>query len=309
MLPEAIASVRAQRDACAELIVVDDGSTDGTREALARIAAESHGSAGSVSIRVVEHHENRGVAAARNTGVTLASAPLLAFLDSDDLWAPTKLTRQIDFMTAYPDCAIAQTAELWSRKGVRVNPGIRHSKRAGDIFIDSLRTCLLSPSAVMMRTQLFRTLGGFDEGLEAAEDYDLWLRVLVKHEAGLIDEPLVTRRAGHVGQLSATVPAIDRFRVVSLLKLLAQNADLAPERRAAVCEVIVEKCRILAKGLARRGRNDLASRVAAVCDQAHNWMRNADAQVERELARLRPMLTATKQHFCETVAVTNTPDE
>ena len=127
----------------------------------------------------------------------MARAPLIAFLDSDDLWAPDKLHRQLAFMREFPDCVISQTAEIWIRDGRRVNPGLRHLKRAGDIFLDSLRTCLISPSAVIMRTELFRALGGFDEDFAAAEDYDLWLRILVDHEVGLLDEPLVTRRAGH----------------------------------------------------------------------------------------------------------------
>ncbi len=62
-----------------------------------------------------------------------------------------------------PACAISQTDEIWIRNGRRVNPGVRHRKRPGDIFIDSLRTCLISMSATMMRADLFRSLGGFDE--------------------------------------------------------------------------------------------------------------------------------------------------
>ncbi len=104
-----------------------------------------------------------------------------------------------------------------------------------------------------MRTELFRSLGGFDEDLAAAEDYDLWLRILVDHEVGLLDEPMVTRRAGHADQLSSSIPAIDRFRVLALMKLLA-NDHLSRVRRAAVVEVLIEKCGILAKGARHRGR-------------------------------------------------------
>ncbi|HLW71881.1 MAG TPA: glycosyltransferase [Candidatus Binataceae bacterium] len=295
MVAEAIASVVAQREVCAELIVVDDGSTDATAETLARIAGEVRAGAGGVAMRIIAHREKRGVAAARNTGVALASAPIVAFLDSDDLWRPFKLRRQIDFMATHPECAIAQTAELWMRDGVQVNPGMRHRKRAGDIFLESLRTCILSPSAVILRTSLFRALGGFDEGLEAAEDYDLWLRILVRHEAGLIDEPLVIRRAGHAGQLSASVPAIDRFRILSLLKLLAHSDDLSLEQRAAVCAVLAEKSRILAKGLSRRGNDDLAERIERLSVQAPNWIVGADPQLHHELATLRPLLTTTRR--------------
>jgi hypothetical protein len=141
-----------------------------------------------------------------------------------------------------------------------------------------------------LRTSLFRAIGGFDEEFEAAEDYDLWLRILANYEAGLIDEFLVTRRAGHPGQLSATVPAIDRFRILTLLKLLARNDGLSADRRAAVCEVLAEKSRILAKGLWRRGQDDLARRLAALSARAHNWIVRVDGQLHHELASLRPIL-------------------
>lgn len=136
----------------------------------------------------------------------------------------------------------------------RVNPGVRHKKLAGDIFEPSLRTCMISPSAVMMRTELFFEIGGFDEDLPACEDYDLWLRILSRHRVGLLDEPLVTRRAGHPDQLSATVPALDRYRIRTLLKLLA-GGDLCNRATLAVAEVLAEKCAIYAKGLWRRGRH------------------------------------------------------
>jgi glycosyltransferase involved in cell wall biosynthesis len=260
MLLEAIDSVFAQTTEAFELIVIDDGSTDSTAQHLKRLGR---------TIRI-ERVEHRGPAAARNRGVELAQAPLIAFLDSDDLWAPTKLERQLAFMRANPDCAISQTDEIWIRNGRRVNPGMRHRKRAGDIFIDSLRTCLISMSATMMRTDLFRLLGGFDEIMMAAEDYDLWLRILIDHEAGLLNEPLVTRRGGHPDQTSATTPAIDRFRILALAKLLADDR-LSPMRRAAVVEVLAEKSRIYAGGLTRRGRIDQARLYQGIADQAQNW--------------------------------------
>ena len=259
MLLEAIDSVLAQSTQTFELIVIDDGSTDGTAEQLATPDQ---------TIRF-ERIDHCGPGAARNRGVALASAPLIAFLDSDDLWAPTKLERQLAFMNANPDCAISQTNEIWIRNGRRVNPGLRHRKRSGDIFIDSLRTCLISISATMMRTELFRSLTGFDQSMLAAEDYDLWLRILIDHEAGLLDEPLVTRRGGHPDQTSATTPALDRFRILALTKLLADDA-LSPARRTAVIEVLVEKCRIYAGGLVRRGRIEQARLYQRICDQAQN---------------------------------------
>ena len=283
MLLEAIDSVLAQSTQAFELIVIDDGSTDGTAEQLMRLGK---------TIRI-ERIDHRGPAAARNYGVAIARAPLIAFLDSDDLWAPNKLERQLAFMRANPACAISQTNEIWIRNGRRVNPGMRHRKRAGDIFIDSLRTCLISMSATMMRTDLFRSLGGFDEIMAAAEDYDLWLRILVDHEAGLLDDPLVTRRGGHRDQTSATTPAIDRFRILALTKLLA-DGRLSPMRRTAVIEVLAEKCRIYAGGLARRNRIDQARLYERVADQAQDL---GAAEIGCAIKSIRSALNETS-HEC-----------
>ena len=207
----------------------------------------------------------------------IARAEFVAFLDSDDLWMPDKLQRQLAFMRQHPGCVIAQTQELWLRNGRRVNPGRRHRKRPGDIFVDSLRTCLISPSAVMMRRELFEAVGGFDERLEACEDYDLWLRLLIDHEIGLLDEALVIRRAGHADQLSASTPALDRFRIVTLLKLMEMPA-LSVERGQAVAEVLAEKCLIYANGLERRNKFAEADHYNALAQRAMSGPRVASGQ-------------------------------
>jgi glycosyltransferase involved in cell wall biosynthesis len=246
MLREAIDSVLAQTHAGFELIVIDDGSTDDTPAALATLCPEHS------NVRF-ESSAHRGVAAARNRGVELAHAPLIAFLDSDDLWLREKLARQLDFMRANPRLEISQCQEIWIRGGRRVNPGQRHLKRGGDQFVESLRTCLVSASAVIMRTDFLRAIGGFDEVMLAAEDYDLWLRIMIDCEIGLLDEFLLTRRGGRADQLSASTSAIDRFRMFSLIKLLASDR-LSGDRRIAVSDVFIEKCGIYSGGLRRRGR-------------------------------------------------------
>ncbi len=281
MLLEAIDSVLAQSTPAFELIVIDDGSTDGTAEQLKRLTETT---------RIeIERTDHRGPAAARNRGVAIARAPLVAFLDSDDLWSPAKLERQLAFMRDNPACAISQTNEIWIRNGRRVNPGHRHRKRAGDIFIDSLRTCLIAMSSVMMRTELFRSSGGFDEHLAAAEDYDLWLRILIDHEAGLLDEPLVTHRAGHPDQLSATTPALDRFRILALTKLLADHR-LSPARRTAVVEVLAGKCAVYARGLRRRGKIEQVRLYERVADQARGWLMRAVPEIGCAVESMRSML-------------------
>ncbi|MGH7933720.1 MAG: glycosyltransferase family 2 protein [Candidatus Binataceae bacterium] len=291
MAVEAIASVLAQRGASFELIAVDDGSTDGTCHEFERIATMVNRESAAPTMRTLRIG-NRGPAAARNAGAELATAPFIAFLDSDDLWLPHKLQRQLAYMHAHPQYAISQTRETWLRDGRRVNPGARHRQRAGDIFMESLRTCLISPSAAMMRTQLFRSLGGFDEAMAAAEDYDLWLRILLTHQAGLLDEALATRRAGHPGQLSAAVPALDRFRILALAKLLA-NANLSDQRRRGVCDVLAEKCLIYARGLARRGHEPESNFFLSIAERARiSWAVGADQALDHAVDAIR----TTVQH-------------
>src|SRR5262249_55116548 len=139
---QAVRSVCAQRNAAFEVIVVDDGSADETASALEREFGEG--------IRLVRTPQ-RGVAAARNLGVAVSRGDLIAFLDSDDLWLPDKLQVQVDFFRRHPQAEICQTNEIWIRNGVPVNPRARHRKPSGDIFAPSLRLCLVSPSAVMLR--------------------------------------------------------------------------------------------------------------------------------------------------------------
>jgi glycosyltransferase involved in cell wall biosynthesis len=285
MLREALSSVAAQRGASFEVIVVDDGSTDGTWEDL---------SCHELSTRFdhvrIARTERRGPAAARNRGIAFARGRLIALLDSDDLWMPEKLARQSLFMRNDPHCPISQTGETWVRNDRRVNPGRRHRKRSGEIFIDSLRTCLISPSAAILRRELLDEVGGFDEDMAACEDYDLWLRILARHEVGLLDEPLTVRRAGHPEQLSATVVALDRFRILALAKLLA-DASLDAARRTAAAAVMAEKCLVYGKGLARRGRHDDAIFFAEMAQSAlARWSGAPDAALEAVCARIRAML-------------------
>jgi glycosyltransferase involved in cell wall biosynthesis len=286
MVAAAVASVMAQRSVDFELIIVDDGSTDETRARLPHLLEEmdvQH------PIRLLRT-ANRGPAAARNYGVAEARAPFISFLDSDDLWRPDKLKQQLEYMMKKPECLASQTEEIWIRQGIRVNPGRRHRKRDGVFFLQSLRTCLVSPSAMIMRTSLFRKLGGFDQDLRAAEDYDLWLRLLLECPIELLPEPLVIRRSGHPGQLSATVAAVDRFRVLSLLKLLRRN-DLRRDQREAVCDALIEKCRIYGNGAARRGNWKEADWIASIGQMSNLvWRALADSTIESAIDTMRARL-------------------
>ena len=242
ILTEAIDSVLAQDYKDYELIVVDDGSTDNTREILATYGRDI----------VVLRQTNKGVSAARNRGIAQAGGQLVAFLDSDDIWQPRKLSRQVDFFKLNPDAVINQTEEIWIRNGVRVNPKDRHRKPSGMIFERSLGLCLVSPSAVMIQKTLFDAVGVFDENLPACEDYDLWLRISCRYPVHLIDTPLIIKRGGHGDQLS-NAAGLDRFRIRSLKKIIESRQLTESEYRAAV-STLQDKCAIYAGGCRKRGR-------------------------------------------------------
>ncbi len=253
MLCRALRSVAAQTHCDHEIIVVDDGSTDDTVSAVR---------AAGMPIRYLRQ-DHAGVSAARNRGVAAARGGWIAFLDSDDEWLPQKLARQAAFVATHASTNACQTDEIWIRDGRRVNPGRRHRKPSGDIFAASLELCLVSPSAVMLRRTTFERLGGFDEGLPACEDYDLWLRLAVDTPVHLIPERLTVRYAGHPDQLSCRHWGMDRFRVATLARVLA-TAPLEASRRRQVAGVVQRKCGILAAGARRRGRDEEAQRYEAL---------------------------------------------
>ncbi len=262
MVGEAIESVLGQTYPSFELIVVDDGSTDETVAQLDKYSSR---------LRLFSQ-ARKGVSAARNVGAGEARGSLLAFLDSDDLWRPKKLALQANFLELHPEMDICQTEEVWIRSGVRVNPRAIHRKPAGDIFLLSLDLCLVSPSAVMMRRDLFVALGGFDEALPVCEDYDLWLRIAIDHQVALIPEPLVIKRGGHADQLSHSVWGMDRFRVIALQKLL--RSDVSRARREAAVDVLRRKVRILAHGARKRGKEPEALAYEAMLTEFDKESRN-----------------------------------
>jgi len=258
MLKEAVASVQAQTLAPAqvELIVVDDGSSDGTWAWL-----EEQGDL----LRNQRHDTRRGPSAARNTGAAIAKAELIAFLDSDDLFKPDKLARQLELLDAAPALALCHSNEIWLRDGKPLRQRPKHEKRGGWIFEHCLPMCRISPSATVIRRSVFEALGGFDEALEVAEDYELWLRLTCQHEVGFIDAPLTIKRGGHADQLSFKYGQIERFRIEALRRLLAR-APLSPQQRAAALATLRDKCEIHARGCDKRGKAEEAARYRALPD-------------------------------------------
>jgi len=251
-LAEALWSVREQTCRVGQLVIVDDGSTDGTE-----VYVQSLNNQPNLRYLRIPHCGMPGKV--RNAGARLATGEYLAFLDSDDLWEPEKLARQVAYFEEHQEIQICHTRETWQRGEKIVSQAGQKHRRSGIIFADALKKCIIGPSTVMMRRELFEELGGFREDLEIAEDYELWLRITARVPVGYIDEPLVVKRGGHADQLSEKYGQIEIFRIKALLVNL-EEGSFQGEQRHMVARELVRKCRIYAQGCEKRGKGDEARR-------------------------------------------------
>ena len=252
LLRRALDSIGGQTEPAAEVIVVDDGSEDGTAEMLRREYPDV----------VLIEQPNSGVSAARNRGIRASHSDWIAFLDSDDEWMPEKLARQRAALAVAPTARLCHTEEIWMRRGVRVNPMKKHAKRGGQIFESCLPLCCMSPSSVIVHRGIFEEVGTFDETLPACEDYDLWLRITHRYPVLFVDEPMVIKHGGHDDQLSRRYWGMDRFRIAALEKILATAALTAPQRAATERE-LSDKIEIYRTGAQKRGKRAEARRYGA----------------------------------------------
>jgi hypothetical protein len=258
LLERAIRSVLAQRKPCAELIVVDDGSTDDTAGVVTRLADKAH-----LPVRLL-HQENQGAAAARNLGISAAQGSLLAFLDSDDWWLPKKLAMQAAALAAHPGFQISHTRELWYRGGQRFNQKKKHDPPDGAVFTASLGMCVIGMSTIMARRAVFDRYGLFDATLPCCEDYDLWLRVGCREPFLLVPEPLTCKEGGRPDQLSGQHrQGMDSFRIQSLCKLL-DGCGLDPGQRCEAMVELVRKCTIYGQGCLKHGRPEAGAHYLAL---------------------------------------------
>ena len=241
-LKDAIDSVLAQDYPNIELIIIDDGSKDNTQKLLKAYKDKI----------IVLRQENKGVSAARNAGIKKSNGVFIALLDSDDAWDKKKISCQVEFFQCNPEAMICQTEEIWIRNGRRVNPKAKHKKPSGMIFEPSLELCLVSPSAVMMKRQLFELKGYFNEDFTVCEDYDLWLRISSTLPVFLIDKPYTIKRGGHKDQLSS-FHSQDKFRIRSLSALI-KSGSLTRDQAAKAKKVLKQKCVIYGNGCIKRGK-------------------------------------------------------
>jgi glycosyltransferase involved in cell wall biosynthesis len=187
---EAIDSVLAQTYTDYEIIVVDDGSTDGTGEALqARYGSR---------IRYL-WQENQGESVARNHGIELAQGEYIAFLDSDDLWLPSKLEQQVAYLEASQNVGMLfARAWLIDEHGARYgeDPHVTSRRTPRSLTINDLlmQNSVSGPSTVLIRREALANSGGFDPEIKYGEDWDLWLRVVQTAPIHAIEIPLASIR-------------------------------------------------------------------------------------------------------------------
>jgi len=134
-----------------------------------------------------------------------------------------------------------------------VNPMKKHFKPSGEIFEASLKLCLVSPSAVVVKRTVLEEVGVFDENFPVCEDYDLWLRISRKYPVWLIPDPLVIKEGGAPDQLSRSIEGMDRYRITAIARLI-DSGCLSQRQTEAALKELRFKCRVYGKGCLRRGK-------------------------------------------------------
>ena len=243
-LKRSIDSVINQTKKPFEIIVVDDGSTDGT-ETMIKSDYDF--------IKFIKQ-KNKGVSAARNIGIKVSIGEWICFLDSDDEWKKDKLEKQINAMKSNPSYKCFHSNQIWIKNGLRINQKKKHKKYGGDIFDKCLDMCRISPSSVMIDKTVFDEVGNFNENLVVCEDYELWLRICDKYRVFFIDEPLIIKYGGHQGQLSYSIESIENHRIKALEYLILENLNRKNKRHAI--QMLLSKLNIYLKGLVKRRKND-----------------------------------------------------
>ena len=256
-LSRSIDSVINQSYKPSEIILVDDGSTDGTRDFILKTYP---------NIKYFSQSK-KGVSSARNKGIRESTSEWIAFLDSDDEWMPQKLEKQKKQLEKHSGIFISHTNEIWIRNGVRVNQMKKHQKYGGYIFDKCLDICRMSPSSVLIHKRVISDIGVFDETLQVCEDYDLWLRITSKYSVLFEKELLIIKYGGHKDQLSKVKEGIEQFRIQSLEKILTTNY-LTKDQFTTTKNMLIRKLSIYSIGLEKRNKFD---ELALVKKKILNW--------------------------------------
>lgn len=225
---QAIDSALAQTEEPVELIVVNDGSTDDTASELAQYESDPR-------VRFITQ-DNRGVAAARNAGAALATGDLLAFLDADDIWLPTKLERQGERWKNQPDLGLVHVGVLEideTGEALAERLDGLEGKVALDLLLFQRPVILGGGSGMLIPAPIFRELGGFDERLSTSADWDLFYRIASSYRVGFVPEILLHYRL-HGANMHGNIPAMRHDMLLGFKKAF-ETADDELKRQRRYC--------------------------------------------------------------------------
>ncbi|HOK35557.1 MAG TPA: glycosyltransferase family 2 protein [Candidatus Pacearchaeota archaeon] len=195
LLPRALQSVLNQTYKDFELIIVDDGSTDNTKEIVEEFQKKDP------RIFYLRNEKNNGQAAARNLGIKSAKGEYIAFQDSDDEWLPEKLEKQKKVFERGPeDLGVVYTWFLIQDDEEKKILEIRKNSYKGDVFLAMLNTPFLGLSTLLIKKEVFQKVGLFDESLRACEDADFFIRAAKEYKFDFVGEPLVIYNIHKKGQ-------------------------------------------------------------------------------------------------------------
>ena len=241
-LQRALDSVINQTYKPAEIIVVDNGSSDGTLKFL----REQYP-------KVTILTENKiGVSSARNKGIKKSINQWIALLDSDDAWHPRKLEIQTSMLdSALKEYNLIHTDEVWFRNNKHINQMKKHKKQGGYIFERCLSLCCISPSSVLFKKNILDKVGLFDESLPVCEDYDMWLKICSSEEVLFAQDKLTYKYGGHKDQLSKSYWGMDRFRIKSIENII-KNFDLTYNQKKQAKKELIKKLKIIINGAFKR---------------------------------------------------------
>lgn len=253
-LVRALNSICKQTVPCLEIIIIDDGSYDNTKEIVDKYRCSSN-----VEIRYL-YQNNKGPSAARNHGISIAKGEYIAFLDSDDHWNKNKIKKQYNSLVESPKLRISHTYEKWLRRGEHLNQKKIHIPREGDIFSHCLQLCAVGMSTVLIHKSIFDDYGLFDENLPCCEDYDFWLRVSSREKFNLIPEKLTIKEGGREDQVSWQYRVgMDTFRIDAIKKIIDSNV-LSTEQTQMAREELVRKATIYSNGALKHGEPEKAKK-------------------------------------------------
>ena len=243
-LLEAIESVRAQTFLDYEILVVDDGSIDDTHQRLQLYIDQN--------LVQYTYQENQGPSVARNRGIQLAAGKYIAFLDSDDLFLPTKLEKQVPILEQSPEIVMVHSGYTRVDEQMQVLGYRCPDRLSGWVYPNILLdwSVMIATPTVLVRTAVLRDLGGFDESMWRSQDLDLWRRIARFHPIAVLPEPTckVRHHAGSQSSQRAGLHAVEAYSHY-LLNAFADDSDLG----------FIFKRKVWAKMYANIGHNLLSA--------------------------------------------------